>query len=67
MSFSRAGQDSPPPEPNDLATSSPRSASLPGDPFPWAPDLSVPEPVPAPADPPAESDPLFPPDLGEGD
>jgi len=67
MSFTRVRpHHHPPVEPNDSATASPRRASLPGDPFPWAPDLSEPDPS-APADPSAESDPIFPPDLGEVD
>jgi len=67
MSFARIDPDGPLPEPNESAMPTASPASLPGDPFPWAPDPSLTEPPAAPADTPADSDPLFPPDLGEGD
>ena len=67
MSFYPVGLNNPPPESHESTPPSSRSAFLPGDPFPWAPDLSVSEPPSNPGEPPTEQDQLFPPDLGEGD
>lgn len=67
MSYYPVGPNNPPPESHESTPPLPRPAFLPGDPFPWAPDLSVPEPPSDSDAPPAEPDPLFPPDLGEGD